>query len=437
MNFNFMNQLLLICTVCIFLLSCNQKHTIGIEKTPINNDEGFPFFITNEKPNRPLSSAMERNYDAYLSIRPETNELYTQFKYTELEGFDYNGGDGTITRRDPSKIIFENGKYYVWYTHRHTPYKPIGMRRAKEATHEIPSSDWDLSDIYYATSTDGFTWEEQGVAVPRPSKPQPGWRSVTTTDILKWKGKYYLYYQAFMEASGLKGDNCPVAVSYVDSPDGPWTATNQVVIPNGLEGTWDQYKIHDPYPLVHDGKIYIYYKSGFDDRPEYKPSKIRMQGLVTADDPLGPFKKHPLNPLINSGHETSLFPFKEGVAAMANRDGMEHNTIQYAKDWVNFEIASIVELMPIAGGPFIPDAFTDTRDGRGITWGLSHFTNAAQDWSRNHSILTRFDCDLSLDIDDQQLKGHFYNYGPEFHYKHGLTSQQRQRIEEQNEKLKN
>jgi hypothetical protein len=92
-----------------------------------------------------------------------------------------------------------------------------------------------------------------------------------------------------------------------------------------------------------------------------------MQGLAIADNPLGPFQKHPLNPVINSGHETTLFPFKKGVAALVIRDGMERNTVKYAEDWVNFKIASIVELMPGAAGPFVPDAFTDTKDGKGIT----------------------------------------------------------------------
>ena len=85
-----------------------------------------------------------------------------------------------------------------------TPTPPQGARR--KCTDTIPSADWDLSDIWYATSEDGFTWKEQGVAVPRPPKPNVGWRSVTTTDILVWEGKYYLYYQGFMEASGTRGD---------------------------------------------------------------------------------------------------------------------------------------------------------------------------------------------------------------------------------------
>lgn len=424
-----MKTILLLILSGMMLLSCQE-----ISKN--SSEDTFPFFVPEDKPDRALSAAVERNYDAYPSIRPEQNELYTQFRYTELKGFDYNGGDGTISRRDPSKVIFENGKYYLWYTHRQTPVRPVGMARAQEANDSIPSADWDLADIYYATSEDGFSWEEQGVAVPRPEKPNPGWRSVTTTDILKWEGKFYLYYQAFMEASGLRGDFCPVAVSYADSPDGPWTPTHKIVIPNGPKGSWDQYSIHDPYPLVHDGKIYLYYKADFDKREELRPTKIRMHGLAIADNPLGPFKKHPLNPVLNSGHETTLFPFKEGVAALVIRDGMEHNTIQYASDWVNFEIASITDLMPVAGGPFVPDAFTNTKNGRGISWGISHFTNAAMDWNRNHSILTRFDCDLSLDVDDPAMKAHYYRYSPEFYYEHNLSQDQRQRIQKEHEELK-
>ena len=392
-------------------------------------DEGaFPFMLPDEKPDRALSAAMERNYDAYLAPRPENNELYSLFKYTELTGFNYNGGDGTITRRDPSKVIFADGKYYVWYTYRHTSTPPRGPEGSSET---VPSSDWDLSDIWYATSMDGFHWEEQGVAVHRPLKPQVGWRSVATTDILVWKGKYYLYYQGFKEASGKRGDDCPVAVSYSDSPEGPWTAHNEIIIPNGAPGGWDQFSIHDPYPLVYKGKIYLYYKSDTG----LKGSLVRMQGLAIADDPLGPFEKHPLNPVINSGHETTLFPFKGGMAALVIRDGNEHFTIQYAEDGVNFEIASITSLMPNAGGPFIPDAFTDTKDGRGITWGISHFTHVGGK-GKNHSILTRFDCDLSLDLDDPAMKrSEAFGHTPDFHYQQTLSTVQRKRIDEMNRKL--
>ena len=386
----------------------------------VNQKEIFPYTVTEETSHMDLSAAMRRSFNDYPAQRPEDNELYSNFKYTRLKGLDYHEGDGTISRRDPSKVIFENGKYYVWYTRRHTPTPPQG---AKHCTDTIPSTDWDLCDIAYATSDDGFTWEEQGVAVPRPPKPKVGWRSVSTTNILKWQGKYYLYYQGFLEASGTRGDYCPVAASFADSPDGPWTPVNEIVIPNGAQGQWDQYAIHDPYPLVHGGKIYVYYKSAFN-RPD---GKWVAAGLAIAADPLGPFVKHPLNPVLNSGHEASLFPFQEGVAALIIKDGTEHFTVQYAEDWVDFEIASIVELMPTAAGPYVPDAFTNTQDGRGITWGLCHFTNAGTR-DTQHSILARFDCDLSQDIHDSRMKGTGVWHHPDVYFKLGLNGEQKERL---------
>ena len=380
----------------------------------------FPHTLPKTRPDRPLSAALERNYAAYSAPRPERNELYTQFKYTKLEGLDYNDHDGTITRRDPSKVLFREGKYYVWYTHRHTPTSPQGP---EGCTDTIPARDWDLCEIWYATSADGFVWEEQGAAVPRPPEPEPGWRSVSTPDILEWQGRYYLYYQAFKIHPSQRGDDCPVAVSWADSPDGPWTPANQIVIPNGAPDEWDGYSIHDPYPLVYKGRIYLYHKSDLDG----DPNLVRMTGLAIADDPLGPFEKHPQNPVLNSGHETGMFPFREGIAALVIKDGNEHFTVQYAKDGANFEIASIVSLMPDAPGPFVPDAFTDTEDGRGITWGLCHNTMAGKGRETQHTVMMRFDCCLSQDVDDPEMKRHSYHYPPEHYYRHGLGGGQRER----------
>lgn len=382
----------------------------------------FPYGLPQERPDIPLSRAMERLFSHYPAPSYWQNPLYTQFRYTPLEGFDYNGNDGTLTRRDPSKIVKANGKYYVWYTRRNTDTPPRG---AEGGSDTIPSTDWDLSEIWYATSNDGFVWEEQGCAVARPEHPHPGWRSVSTPDILIWKGRYYLYYQSFLAMSGTRGDDCPVSVAWSDSPDGPWTLTHELVIPNGPEGAWDQYSIHDPYPLVYKGRIYLYYKSDMNVRPQ----SIRAQGLAIADDPLGPFEKCALNPVLNSGHETGLFPFKEGIAALAIRHGNEHNTIQYAEDGINFEVASSVSLMPAAPGPYVPDAFTDTKDGQGITWGLCHFTGVGVRPDR-HSILARFDCDLRQHADDRGMRDTEHYWPPEFYFHSGLGKEDRRAREE-------
>ncbi len=391
----------------------------GGGNTSLNNPtEPFPYVMPAEKPAIALSDAMNRVYDEWGCATPQDNELYTQFKYTALKGLDYNNHDGTVTRRDPTRIIKANGKYYMWYTLRRTPVF-VG---AANATDTVPSTDWDLCDIGCATSLDGITWEEQKIAVPRPPKPQQGWRSVSTPDVLVWKGKYYLYYQAFSQISGLKGDDCPVCVSWADSPDGPWTAVDGIVVPNGPEGTWDQFSIHDPQPIVMGDKIYLYYKSDYHGRP----NNIRSTGLAISDDPLGPFVKYEHNPVMSSGHETQMFRFKEGIAAILAKDGHEANTIQYSPDGKNFKIASFCDFVPVAGGVYDPDAFTGVEYARGITWGISHVNL----WGPNRrSYILRFDCDLSLDVDDPMMKKNIGNpHSPEELLRRGLNPKQRARI---------
>jgi len=329
-------------------------------------------------------------YDRWNPHEDRANELFSNFKYSPLEGLSY---EGNVSRRDPTKVLKINGMYHVWYTHRRTEAPPAGPKRA---TNTIPSTDWDLADIWHATSKDGFRWEEKGVAVKRPAKPQYGWRSVSTPDVLIWAGKYYLYYQGFNEIPGLKGDRAAVTVAEADSPDGPWRPLGRVVVGFGELGEWDSNAIHDPYPLVYKGRIYLYYK-GSPGKGGADGTLVRAQGLAIADHPLGPFRKSPRNPVLNSGHETGLWPWKGGIAAIVSLDGPEKNTIQFARDGVNFRMTSMLQVPPVAPGPFVPDAFADNGNGRGITWGLCH-VNPDGGGSTVHSILVRFDCDLSLDV---------------------------------------
>ncbi|WP_448249650.1 glycoside hydrolase family 117 protein [Thalassotalea agariperforans] len=381
--------------------------------------KSFPWDIPQTKPDRPLSKAMERLYDNYLTPRPEDNPLFTSFKYTYLQGFDYADNDGTVSRRDPSKIILVDGLYYMWYTKRHTPTPPRGPEGCSDS---IPSTDWDLADIWYATSRDGFTWQEQGIAVARPEKPKWGWRSVCTPDILLWQGKYYLYYQAFVEPSMVKGDNCPVAVSVADTPNGPWLPHDELVVPNGEPGAWDQYSVHGPYLLVYKDKIHFYYKAAYGTRPEY----LVGIGLATASHPLGPFEKHPLNPVLNSGHETTFFQFKEGIAAFAIRNGNESNSIQYSPDGVNFSLAATTSMMPVGAKPYDPQAFTNESFGHGIQWGISHFSDK-KDPTTKHSFLARFDCNLMLQGGNTEMKETDVIHDPEVFFAQSLTNEQKQK----------
>ena len=88
-----------------------------------------------------------------------------------------------------------------------------------------------------------------------------------------------------------------------------------------------------------------------------------------------------------------------------------------------------VSLMPIASGPYVPDAFEDTDNGKGITWGLCHFTTAGTR-DGHHSILARFDCDLSLEYDDPAMRETEHYWTPDVYFRSGLSSESRAKQEQ-------
>lgn len=397
----------------VMLLSCLalflSQAQAALSEDSHEENPGFPAVMPLEKPDRPLSAAIERLYDQWHPHEDRGNELYSNFKYSRLSGFDQV--DST-SRRDPSKVVKIDGTYYVWYTKRQTRQHPAGPDKA---TDTIPSADWDLAEIWYATSTNGFDWQEEGVAITRPAKGRYGWRSVATPDILIWQGKYYLYYQGFNAIPFKQGDRAAATVAEADTPRGPWRPLGKVVVDFGAPDEWDGNAIHDPYPLVYRGKIYLYYK-GQPFRSSDRESLInRAQGVAIADHPFGPFVKSPQNPVTNSGHETGYFPWKEGIATILSLDGPEKNTLQYAPDGINFEVQSVLVIPPVAPGPFVPDAFADNGDGRGITWGLLHIYARTEDGHR-YTKLARFDCDLSLDVDRPEFKRNYLRFDEATHF---------------------
>jgi hypothetical protein len=382
-------------------------------------ESSFPAIMPPNKPaDRKLSAAMERMYDKWNPYEDRRNEFFSNFKYSHISGIGKE--DDGFSRRDPSKVIKYNDTYYVWYTSRRSLHEPAGP---EACTDDVPAYDWDLADIYYATSKDGFNWIEQGVAVSRAAKGQYADRSIATPDILMSKGKFYLYYQAYTgmyghltkhkaprpgdkvhgesgpEIYAVQGDFCNVSMAWADCPDGPWHPLGRPVLDVGDEDDWDSGAVHDPYPLKYQGKYWLYYKSV--PLKKTNSSIIRAQGVAIAVSPDGPFVKSELNPVLNSGHETFLYPFREGIAAVATFDGPEKNTVQYASDGLNFEVKSIVQIPPTAAGPFCEDAFADHGDGRGISWGLCHIPRTG---SPGKFYIARFDCDLHRDIDRSMWK---------------------------------
>ncbi|MFY0607614.1 MAG: Ig-like domain-containing protein [Cyclobacteriaceae bacterium] len=298
---------------------------------------------------------------------PNDEDWNVDFEQTDLKG-DL-APDNTYTRRDPSAVLFRNGKYYVWYSYSLT-------------NGEGKTAPWDLNDIYYATSEDGEAWTEHGAAVTRGEAGSFDHRSVFTTEIFNHEGKYYLVYQAAKDQAGVYDRNF-VGMAHADSPDGPWTKIPEPVLrPTYTDNLWfDNNAVHDPCIIFYENKFRLYYKgecncfsaSGCNRwcNPVCNLGKQVKWGVAIADSPTGPYVKSEMNPITNTGHEVMVWNYNGGVAILQHQDGPEAQTIQFAEDGFNFEIKGSATNLPEAAGLFRPENPADNPHG-GIEWGLSH-----------------------------------------------------------------
>ncbi|MGI9544132.1 MAG: glycoside hydrolase family 117 protein [Cyclobacteriaceae bacterium] len=308
------------------------------------------------------------------------NEWFGEFQVFDLKGdLAYEEG---IVRRDPSALIFEEGKYFVWYSKSTGPSQGFGGDIERDKV--FP---WDRCDIWYATSEDGWTWKEEGPAVTRGEIGAYDDRSVFTVEIMAYEGKYYLCYQTVKSPYNVRVKN-QVGLAWADSPHGPWTKSEESILSPADNGIWkgegqnrrnvikkgdfDSHKVHDPCILPYQGKFYLYYKGEqMGEEITFGGRQIR-HGVAIADNPLGPYVKSPYNPISNSGHEICVWPFKDGIGSLITTDGPEKNTIQWAPDGINFEIQSVIKGAPHAIGLNRSLENTDTEPFKIFEWGLTH-----------------------------------------------------------------
>jgi len=290
--------------------------------------------------------------------------------FTYQIAIDYEPG---ITRRDPSPVIKVGPLYYVWYT---------------RAT--VDASGY-YGSVWCASSPDGHAWTERGEAIP--TGPDGTWDSngVFTPTTLVTPDAYYLFYTAVPKPfdndnGGPNGTHTAIGAAVSSSPDGPWQkiATNPLLQP-GTGDELDTHRVDDACFIVRDGKYWMYYKGR---QKGLSPAQTRMF-LAQSNTPTGPYKKSPLNPIIDSGHEVCVWPHGNGIAAILSPTGPQGSTLQYSSDGLHFsKTASIHPGPPSAPGPYRTDNYTENQ-GPGITWGL------CQDVStKDRPFLLRFDCHM-------------------------------------------
>lgn len=307
------------------------------------------------------------------------NEWFGQFEVFDLKGdFAYEEG---VVRRDPSSVIQAEGKYFTWYTRSTGPTD--GFTGDLEKNKVFP---WDRCDIWYATSEDGWTWKEEGLAVARGERGRFDDRSVFTPEVFVHEGKFYLLYQTVKSPYTARVRE-EVAIAWADSPHGPWHKNDAPIVSPATNGVWlgeednrfkvikkgdfDSLKTHDPCVLHFNSKFYLYYKGErMGEEITFGGREIR-HGVAIADNPLGPYIKSPYNPISNSGHEICVWNYGGGIASLITTDGPEKNTIQWSPDGINFEIKSIIKGAPHAIG--LNRALDAEQEPFAIFgWGLTH-----------------------------------------------------------------
>ena len=268
---------------------------------------------------------------------------------SQLEGI---GAEEGVMRRDPSDVIKVGNLFYVWYS--------------KGAI----SPGYDAT-VWYATSEDGRTWTEQGMAL---AKGTPGtWEgaSVFTPNILVAEGRYWLFYTGTSRefVKGFSPDS-KIGIAVSDSPDGPWErlATNPALTNSDDQEMFDSHLVDDACLIKREGKYWFYYKG----RQMGKGPGETQMGVAIADRPQGPYVKHESNPVIPGNHEVLVWPQGAGVAAMIGSTGPKKitNSILYSEDGLNFSKTHSVVKGPWAGGAYRPEAFTDSGTGAMPDWGV-------------------------------------------------------------------
>jgi hypothetical protein len=316
------------------------------------------------------------------------NEWFCEFTYSPANGLGYERG---VHRRDPSSVLKVGELYYVWYSKSVGPHIGFGSGNLKAKVWP-----WDYAEVWYATSPDGVNWSERGMAVGRGSKGAYDDRSVFTPDVLAHQGKFYLVYQT-VQAPYLRRTKNTVGLATAGSPDGPWHKLPEPILRASDTGEWlgeednrflvkskgdfDSHKVHDPSLFYYKGQYWLCYKGEIMGEQIFFGGRETKWGVAIADQPHGPYVRSELNPITNSGHETLLWHYDGGIAALLTTDGPEKNTIQYARDGLNFEIVAVIKNPPIAGGPFRPDPADNREPLDGLRWGLCHLVHRPHtDW---------------------------------------------------------
>jgi predicted GH43/DUF377 family glycosyl hydrolase len=136
---------------------------------------------------------------------------------------------------------------------------------------------------FRAVSKDGINWTLDPKK-PLLSPKETDFVSNETPSVIKFKGKYHMYYTGLYK----HGEIPSMAIGHAVSEDGITWVNDNVPI---LEATgdwleWNGYLVGEPGAVVFKGKVYLYYTAmgARLDAGKDKPHQLQTIGLVTSTD---------------------------------------------------------------------------------------------------------------------------------------------------------
>ncbi len=294
-----------------------------------------------------------------------------EFSYQEVTGIGHEPG---ICRRDPSDVIQVDDTFYVYYT-------KVNKSELAEAMRKLYPSGYP-GTVWYASSTDGTTWVEQGEALGLGQLG--GWDShgVFTPNVLQHGEKYWLYYTGVQPTPGREdgvfennsaNDFTAIGVAVADAPGGPFARVSGepvLTVGSGAE-SFDSYRVDDACLVVRDGAIWLYYKGRNLKHGAKGPGRTKM-GVAKSASPAGPFVKLEDGKAVqDSGHEVQVWPHASGMMSLVSPTGPNGRTLQYATDGLTFSVVKRgLERQPNAPGLFRSDLSNPSHSNQLPPWGI-------------------------------------------------------------------
>jgi hypothetical protein len=233
-------------------------------------------------------------------------------------------------RPAPRRAKFALDDWYVWCG---------APARTDDGVYHLLYSRWPRALGHYAWVTHSEVGHATADSPLGPFKPQgvalkgsggDCWDAhcIHNPTLLRAGKKFYLYYMGNRGtgeyAAGPRADeralvriddrwwnhrnNQRIGVAVADHPAGPWKRFDKPLIDvDPTPGSWNHLIASNPTVAQGpDGKFLMFYKTVADGKRPFGGAVLHA--AATADDPLGPFKKHP-EPVLR--HPTVKFPAED------------------------------------------------------------------------------------------------------------------------------